>query len=489
MSTLTIPGSTAAAVPAVGARSGTRRAWLPKALMVGADAAAVAAAMVIAFELRTLLPGPTPLGAESQHLLLGALSLPLWLAVFSHYRLYTSRFLASRLEESRRVVHAVMVSVLAIAVVGFMLKLYVARGWLVLSFLAGVATVLGERELVRRTFARLRRKGRYLRPVVIIGANTEGLALCGMLMDEPTLGYRVVGFVDADSPMGTYVYDHRPVLGAPSDACAAISAAGATSAIIVTSAVDAETCNRLARELIAAGIHVELSSSLRDVAIERLSVRPLGRYPIMYVQPVRTGGWRSAAKRGFDVTASAGVLLLTTPLLVLVALAVKLDSRGPVLFRQERVGRKGERFQVLKFRTMAANAEELIIELRQRNEADGPLFKIKDDPRVTRVGRLLRRYSLDEVPQLWNVVRGQMSLVGPRPALADEMRHWDAELHNRLQVKPGITGMWQVNGRSNATFADYVRLDLYYVDNWSLWTDLAIVAKTVPAVLSRRGAY
>jgi exopolysaccharide biosynthesis polyprenyl glycosylphosphotransferase len=195
------------------------------------------------------------------------------------------------------------------------------------------------------------------------------------------------------------------------------------------------------------------------------------------------------AKRAFDVLVAGGLLVVGSPLLLLTALAVKLDARGPVLFRQERVGKDGRLFRVLKFRTMVSDAEQRLIDLRSRNEADGPLFKLHDDPRVTRVGAWLRKLSIDEVPQLWNVVRGEMSLVGPRPALASEMTAWHPELHNRLRVKPGITGMWQVSGRSDSSFEEYSRLDLYYVDNWSLVNDLAIVAKTVPTVLLRRGAY
>jgi lipopolysaccharide/colanic/teichoic acid biosynthesis glycosyltransferase len=195
------------------------------------------------------------------------------------------------------------------------------------------------------------------------------------------------------------------------------------------------------------------------------------------------------ATRAVGVVLAGGLLVAGAPLLLLTALAVKLDSRGPVLFRQERVGKDGRPFQVLKFRTMVSDAEQRLIDLRERNEADGPLFKLRDDPRVTRVGAWLRKLSIDEVPQLWNVVRGEMSLVGPRPALASEMTAWHPELHNRLRVKPGITGMWQVSGRSDSSFEEYSRLDLYYVDNWSLVNDLAIVAKTVPTVLLRRGAY
>jgi exopolysaccharide biosynthesis polyprenyl glycosylphosphotransferase len=208
----------------------------------------------------------------------------------------------------------------------------------------------------------------------------------------------------------------------------------------------------------------------------------------VYVEPVTRGGWRAWAKRTFDLIGAGTLLVLTLPIQCIVAIAVKLDSKGPVLFRQVRVGRDSEPFSVLKIRTMVVDAEARLAELRELNEADGPLFKMTDDPRITRVGRFLRVTSLDELPQLWNVMRGDMSLVGPRPALPHETEEWDALLTQRLRVKPGITGMWQVSGRSDTTFEDYTRLDLYYVDNWSLATDLAILAKTVPVVLLRKGA-
>jgi exopolysaccharide biosynthesis polyprenyl glycosylphosphotransferase len=206
------------------------------------------------------------------------------------------------------------------------------------------------------------------------------------------------------------------------------------------------------------------------------------------VGPMHRGGWRERAKRSFDVVGAIVALVLASPLLLLTAIAIKLDSRGPVLFRQQRVGKDGEPFDLLKFRSMVVGAEDRLHELQELNEASGPLFKMAEDPRVTRVGRVLRRLSIDEIPQFWTVLRGKMSIVGPRPALPTEVHAWSPELHQRLRVKPGITGMWQVSGRSDATFDDYVRLDLYYVDNWSLITDLVIMAKTIPTVLSRKGA-
>ncbi len=466
-----------------------RRRWLPKLYIMAADVAAIVMAMALAYTLRSALRGWDATDWNSRHLLLGALSLPLWIGVFAHYGLYTARFLASRLDEFGRIIHAVGTSVLAMVAVAFMLQLYVSRSWLVCIFPLAVMVLTAEREAVRRVFKALRRRGRLFRRVIIVGANGEAESLCGLLSENPWLGYRVVGVVDDQAPLGSELYDGQPVLGRVAEVLDLAHTTGVTGVVVATTAVSTETSNRLARQLTDAGIHVELSSSLRDIAAERLTVSPLGRCPVIYVEPIRRNGWRAAAKRSFDVVVSATVLVAAAPLLVAAAVATKLDSPGPVLFRQQRLGRNGQPFNFVKFRTMVPVAEDMVAQLHALNEADGPLFKIREDPRVTRVGRIMRRYSIDELPQLWNVLRGEMSLVGPRPALPREMAAWAPELHNRLRVKPGVTGMWQVSGRSDCSFAEYMRLDLYYVDNWSLWSDLAIVAKTVPTVLMRRGAY
>jgi exopolysaccharide biosynthesis polyprenyl glycosylphosphotransferase len=418
---------------------------------------------------------------------IAALALPLWIGLFSRYRLYSARCISTRLEELGRLVHATMAGTLAMAALAFLAKDDISRGWLILCFPAVLITSGVGRETVRATFTSLRRSGRTLRSVVLVGANAEGESIRHLIEASPDLGYRVVGVVDDGG--ARHMTEHA-VMGRVENTLDVVRATGASGVIVATTAVTAMSSNRLVRELVDAGIHVEMSSSLRDIDSERLTVRPLGAHPVVYIEPVRRGGWRAAAKRSFDVVCSGLALIVLAPFLAIVAVAVKLDSRGKVFFSQVRVGKDAQPFRVLKIRTMVHNAEDLLLDLRDSNEADGPLFKLADDPRVTKVGKVLRRFSVDEIPQLWNVVRGEMSLVGPRPALFSEMSEWTPELRrSRLRVRPGLTGMWQVSGRSNLSFADYVRLDLYYVDNWSLWRDLAIVAKTVPVVFKKHGAY
>jgi exopolysaccharide biosynthesis polyprenyl glycosylphosphotransferase len=237
------------------------------------------------------------------------------------------------------------------------------------------------------------------------------------------------------------------------------------------------------------GIDLVLAPALTDVAGPRIHTRPVAGLPLIHVEAPEFRGARKIVKGFVDrFTATVG-LTLALPLLIVIAIAIKLDSKGPVIFRQVRVGRGGHEFGVYKFRTMVVNADEMLAKLAAANEHDGLLFKMRKDPRVTRVGRILRKYSLDELPQLINVLVGHMSLVGPRPPLPSEVARYDGDIARRLLVKPGITGLWQVSGRSDLSWEDGLRLDLYYVENWSLAADLVIMWKTVGAVMASRGAY
>ena len=261
--------------------------------------------------------------------------------------------------------------------------------------------------------------------------------------------------------------------------------------IVAASAIESATTNRLARDLLDQGIHVELSSTLRDIASQRLTVRPLGRFPVVYVEPVQRDGWRRMRQAGLRHRRRRRRPAHRRARRSLVAaIAIKLDSPGPVLFRQSRVGRDGRAVPgAASSARWSPDAEAQLRRPARRQRGRRPAVQdARTTPAITRVGRFLRSTSIDELPQLWNVLRGEMSLVGPRPALPHETEAWDPLLTQRLRVKPGITGMWQVNGRSETSFEDYTRLDLYYVDNWSLLTDLAILAKTVPVVLAPRRA-
>jgi exopolysaccharide biosynthesis polyprenyl glycosylphosphotransferase len=246
---------------------------------------------------------------------------------------------------------------------------------------------------------------------------------------------------------------------------------------------------RLAWELEGTKTQMLVAPGLLDVAHWRATVAPVGALALLHVDHAELRGLRRVMKEAFDRIAAAAALVVLLPMLALLMLAVRCDSRGPVVFRQERVGKDDHRFMLLKLRTMVVDAEARRREMAGQNDAEGPLFKIRDDPRVTRIGRFLRRFSLDELPQLVNVLLGQMSLVGPRPPLPAEVERYDGDVRRRLAVKPGITGLWQVSGRSDLTWEEGVRLDLSYVENWSLRLDLVILSRTVRAVLAAEGAY
>jgi len=279
-----------------------------------------------------------------------------------------------------------------------------------------------------------------------------------------------------------------PILGTLDEIEAVAEVTRCCGVMISLQSVPEHDVNVLTRRLTDDGLHVELSTSLLDIDVKRLRVQDVDHRAMIYVEPTIRTGWRRLAKRAFDVSVASAVMVLSAPIVALAVAAIVIESGRPFLFRQTRVGMHGEHFEILKLRTMVCDAEARRADLLALNEADGPLFKIGDDPRVTRVGRFLRKASIDELPQLWNVMRGDMSLVGPRPALPDEVSQWSPELRDRLRVLPGITGLWQVSGRALASFDDYKRLDLYYVDNWSLRHDITIVWRTIGAVLRTRGA-
>ncbi len=469
----------------VGAR--TPRNLRPKLVLVAADSVAIAVAAGLAVTWYGSV-NPEPGAAASQLWWTTLLALPLWVAVLAHQRLYNSRFIERRIDEFRRIVNASVLGTWAVILTAMVSNVLLPRTGLAMLAACACVTITVERNIARRLFRGLRSRGQMLRQVVIVGSNHEARDIAAMLRAEPWLGYEVVGFVSDDEDAQEEPVPGLRVLGTLADLPRLLGEIDRASVIVATSAVPSATTNRLARDLLEIGIYVELSSSLRDIAPSRLTVRPLGRFPVVYLEPRRRSGWRAMAKRTFDFIGASLGLLVASPVLLATAVAIKLDSRGGILFKQLRVGQNGTPFHVLKLRSMCTDAEDLLIDLRDQNEADGPLFKMADDPRVTRVGRFIRKASIDEIPQLWNVIRGDMSLVGPRPALPHESEEWDSLLKHRLRVKPGITGMWQVSGRSDSSFDDYTRLDLYYVDNWSLTTDLAILAKTVPVVAFGQGA-
>jgi exopolysaccharide biosynthesis polyprenyl glycosylphosphotransferase len=453
--------------------------------MVMSDTAATTLALFASLAVYSAVAGRVSHGAA-----IAAMSIPVWPVLFAQQGLFQARHLSRRIEELRRLVNATVMGVVVLAGLAVALQVQLSRGWLLTAGVSVVLLVGFEREIMRQYVRSRRVAGTLSRRVVLVGDNSEADELAEMLQLSPELGYRIMGRVSDERPSSddALTASHRlRYLGQTDDILSIVRSVGAHSVVVATTGISLDSANRLVRDLTREGIYVELSSAMRDIATRRVTLRPLGRYPVMCVEPV-TSTWRSVAKRAFDIVAASFGLLITAPVLAVAAVAIRLTSGKGVLFTQTRVGRNGQPFTVYKLRTMVHGAESMLPELMSQNEAAGPMFKMARDPRVTTVGRFLRKTSIDELPQLFNVVKGDMSLVGPRPALPHEAVQWNDDLRERLRVKPGMTGNWQVNGRFTASMEDYQRLDLYYVDNWSLVTDLIILAKTLPAVLRRNGA-
>lgn len=452
--------------------------------LVAVDALTITAAIALTFVLFSIVRNQ-PL-AQPEHLALAGIALPTWLFAMAVKKLYVARAIERPSEEFRRLVFAGVVGTATMVGVAFAFSYAeLSRLWVAGIFVVVTIALAFERRAARVIFRRLRASGRINRRVAIIGSDAHAVALLQTVQRNPSLGYEVVGFID-DSSIGSR--DTRNRLGDLCDTVTLLREHRCVGAMVSLSSVDADNVNRLTRILTDQGFHIALSTSLRDIDVTRMRPQNLDGQTLIYVEPTIRTGWRTSAKRVFDLVLSTVGLVVAAPIIGLAGVLIRLESRGPVFFRQERVGREGSAFQMVKLRTMFVDAEERKADLITQNEADGPLFKMEWDPRITRVGRILRKLSIDELPQFWNVLRGDMSVVGPRPALPAEVVQWDPELHDRLRVLPGITGMWQVSGRSDTSFDEYKRLDLYYVDNWSLLHDLRIVMRTFAVVLLQRGA-
>lgn len=329
-----------------------------------------------------------------------------------------------------------------------------------------------------------RADGHFLKTVVLVGSNEDAAAIWQMLSDEPELGYQVGGVVGNQVQMPPWPgIPHRSMLA---DLPQLVDEVGAEGVIIVGSAVtSAESAAALAVSL-AGGLHVQFWPGLAGVLSSRIRTAPVSGLPMLYIEAHLPPAWHHAAKRVIDIVTAAVLLPLSAPVLLLAALCIRLEDGGPVLYRHAVIGRYGVQTEVLKFRTMVPNAVQMQDRIAEMNEREGgPLFKASNDPRVTRIGRLLRDTSIDELPQLWDVLTGRMSLVGPRFAMPKEAAQFDEELQRRTAMRPGITGLWQTEARDNPSFSAYRRLDLLYVDNWSLPLDLAILANTAHAVTAR----
>jgi exopolysaccharide biosynthesis polyprenyl glycosylphosphotransferase len=464
------------------------RRWMQRYVVVAVVSDMVA--MLLATQLVDALPMTAELGAVPRA---GLLLVPaIWVFAVSLAHGYVPGDLGAGDEEFRSLLRAGLGIMAAVAFVSYTLDLELSRGFVVVALPGAVVLSALGRYALRRRVHHLRRRGQCMRTVVAVGRERAVLDLVRQMRRDPHCGMEVRAACVPDPARADLLRaEGVAVVGDLGDVARTVRALRAdTVAVTNSSETAAAYLRRLSWDLEGSGVELLVAPGLMEVAGPRLHMRPFIGLPLLHVEEPEFTGFKRVVKGAMDRLVAAGTVLLLAPVLVAIAVAVRLDSPGPVLFRQVRVGQGGREFTMLKFRTMVADAEALRAELLGHNQnADGLLFKMADDPRITRVGRLLRRFSLDELPQLFNVFSGRMSLVGPRPPLPAEVALYDDSVRRRLLVKPGLTGLWQVSGRSDLTWEESVRLDLRYVENWSLFLDVMILWKTGFAVVRARGAY
>jgi exopolysaccharide biosynthesis polyprenyl glycosylphosphotransferase len=479
------------------ARHRVRWAWETHYLrtLVALDLCVGLLAGAVAFEVRF---GGFLTRYNVAYLLLSVILPVVFLAALAANRGYERRYLFVGTDEYQRVIRAGLALTATLAFAAYAFEFRPARGYVVIALpfltLGSVAARFALRKVLHRA---RRRRGQCMRRVIVVGHELAVVAISRQLRRERYHGLKVVGaclpHAPGTGPAGGW-HDGQvgdlPVFGTFDDVAPAVRKAAADTVLVLSCPeLDGHALRRLAWRLERGDIDLILASSLVDVAGDRTTIRPVDGLPMMHIEHATLSGARRLVKATFDKILATVLLTLASPGLIALAVAVRADSPGPVLFRQVRVGKDGREFVMFKFRTMHTDAEARLAELRHLNEGDGVLFKMRNDPRVTRVGRFLRKFSLDELPQLLNVLAGSMSLVGPRPPLPEEVAVYPDDARRRLAVRPGMTGLWQVSGRSDLPWDEAVRLDLRYVENWSLSLDLVILLRTLSAVTRGAGAY
>ncbi|HLN78315.1 MAG TPA: sugar transferase [Nocardioidaceae bacterium] len=413
-----------------------------------------------------------------------------WMALITGLGAYSPRSFGAGTEEFRHVFLATLLTAGSTGILSFMLRLDISRGFVLLTFFIGLPMLFAQRYAVRKGLHHARRHGRMLHTVVAVGGPGAIAEVAEVLNRESYVGYLISA---ACVPEG--MHDDKaelpvPCLGTVEDTRAVCEKVGADTVLVTRGAYSSsDDLRSIAWDLEGSDIDLVVVPSLTDVAGPRIHMRPVAGLPLLHLEGPQADEAGGLTKRAFDFFGAMCALLVLSPVFLAVAALIKLDDGGPVFYRQSRIGLNGKAFPCLKFRSMSMGAEKREADLRAEANHDGALWKMQGDPRVTRVGSFLRRFSVDELPQLVNVLRGEMSLVGPRPQQAWEVETYTKAMRRRLLVRPGMTGLWQVSGRSSLPWSEAVRLDLYYVDNWSMVGDLLIIAKTVRAVLFSEGAY
>lgn len=471
------------------------KARLLQNLSVLLDALVVIGSFVLAYFLKASLPGALGTVFDPVHSLwVPLVGTPVWLMALYAMGMYQSQRTSAALETVFRIAGAALITglVLSAIVLGLKIGVGVSRGHLAMWAIITVSGLTIEKLLVRSLLWQARRKGHNLRFVMLVGAPSQLQRLYELIERHQEWGYRLVGRVKW-SDEGPEEAEHEaarlPILGSLDELGRVLESNSIDEVFLPLLPERWSEAERVLAACEEVGVNVRIQPNTFGAVLAKTYIDHLADQPMLTFTTTPTHPGALLIKQIFDYAAAAVLIVLLAPVLITAAIAVRLSGPGPILFRQERCGLNGRRFTLLKFRSMVVDAESKREELEDRNEASGPVFKIRNDPRVTAVGRFLRRTSIDELPQLFNVLRGEMSLVGPRPPIPGEVDQYERWQRRRLSMKPGITCLWQVTGRNNVGFDDWMRLDLHYIDNWSLLLDLRILMKTVGVVLSRRGAY
>lgn len=418
-----------------------------------------------------------------------------WMIALAVFRTRDPKVLDSATKQYQAVARATFTLFAWIAIMALLLKWAPSRGFLGVSFALGLSLLFLERRAWRAWVLRQRRKGRYLAKVLVIGGVRSAKTMTLRFSSDAGSGFRVVGVWVPDrvaAPDERFHVDDTavPVMGTESDLGQALKVDAVDTVVVTdTEHLGHDGMRELAWALEDRDVNLLVAPNVVDVAGPRVHLEAHGNMPLIYLSGPSYSRARTLRRAFFDRTFAALVLLMASPVLLLAMLAIRLTSRGPVFYRSERIGTHGVPFQMFKLRTMVNGADQMREELAHHNDGAGPLFKMREDPRVTRVGRVLRRYSIDELPQFLNVLKGDMSVVGPRPPLRAEVDAYSDHMKRRLLVKQGVTGLWQVSGRSDLSWEDSIRLDLDYVENWTMLRDIQIIVRTARAVLASRGAY
>jgi exopolysaccharide biosynthesis polyprenyl glycosylphosphotransferase len=430
--------------------------------------------------------GANPVG----YLVIGICLCAGWAVALQAVGAYEIRHLASGPEEAKRVLRASGITVSLLAICCYVTETPIARGFVVGVVPVGVLLLLVERHTVRRYVVRHRVERGWMHRIIAVGSTESVLRLVEVTRGADGAGLQVIGACVNDAPFGAYICPGVPVVGTTLDAARAAGHVDADVVAVTGNELPPTGVRELGWQLEGTGTGLVVAPGLTQIAGPRVHVSPVEGLPLVWLDQPQLGRIPQITKRSLDVALGSVLLLIAAPVLLASAAAVKLTSRGPVFYRQRRLGVHGTEFMILKFRSMYVGSEGMRDDLLELNDQDGGgiLFKIRRDPRVTPVGRILRRFSIDELPQLLHVLRGTMSLVGPRPLAAVDSVY-TGPARRRLLVRPGLTGLWQVSGRSELSWDDAIRLDLYYVENWSVGLDISIIARTVMTVVAGKGAY